>query len=206
MPLPMPHDLPAAELVDSAKWLVHALLTEHLGAMHPSLPEWAKHGEALPGGSQSPSWLHACPEKIPERLADWHARDTDRNPNVWHAKLVLATTGLHLAQFRHKHRPLAKAVDYADIFIYNEAQQEAALSDLAILRALPRKCLILRLGDPKQTSGGTGPSDLAGKVRLISDQLALGIVPSAGRICHRCFPSYSNRFCWMTCHQVSCLL
>ena len=33
----------------------------------------------------------------------------------------------------------------------------------------------LRLGDPKQTSGGTGPSDLARKVRLISDQLALGI-------------------------------
>ena len=31
------------------------------------------------------------------------------------------------------------------------------------------------LGDPKQTSGGTGPSDLARKVRLISDQLALGI-------------------------------
>ena len=243
-----------------------------------------KHGEALPGGSQSPSWLHACPEKIPERLADWlaehsigqsrdlhlltmavgvllsllthktelivrgvygagktqcvallaaffalrghqvyyaarenttivamatfvqqllprapdnewpdairllsqpqsrtsegtplDARDTDRNPNVWHAKLVLATTGLHLAQFRHKHRPLAKAVDYADIFIYDEAQQEAALSDLAILGALPRKCLILRLGDPKQTSGGTGRSDLARKVRLISDQLALGI-------------------------------
>ena len=76
-----------------------------------------------------------------------------RNPNVWHAKLVLATTGLHLAQFRHKHRPLAKAVDYAELFIYDEAQQEAALSDLAIL----------------------GPSDLGRQVRLISDQLALGI-------------------------------
>ena len=38
-----------------------------------------------------------------------------------------------------------------------------------------RKCLVLRLGGPKQTSGGTGPSDLACKVRLISDQLALGI-------------------------------
>ena len=90
-------------------------------------------------------------------------------------KLVLATTGLHLAQFRQPHRPLAKAVDYADLFIYDEAQQEAALSDLAILGALPRKCLVLRLGDPKQTSGGTGPSDLARRVRLVSDQLALGI-------------------------------
>ena len=102
------------------------------------------------------------------------ARDTDRNPNGWHAKLVLATTGLHLAQFRHKHRPLVKGVDYAELFIYDEAQQEAALSDLAILGALPRKSLVLRLGDPKQISSGTGPSDLARKVRFISDQLALG--------------------------------
>ena len=87
---------------------------------------------------------------------DRDARDTDKNQQIWNAKLVLATTGLHLAQFRQPHRPLAKAVDYADLFIYDEAQQEAALSDLAILGALPRKCLVLRLGDPKQTSGGTG--------------------------------------------------
>ena len=104
-----------------------------------------------------------------------NARDTDKNQQIWHAKLVLATTGLHLAQFRQSHRPLAKAVDYADLFIYDEAQQEAALSDLAILEALPRKCLVLRLGDSKQTSGGTSPSDLARRVRLVSDQLALGI-------------------------------
>ena len=89
---------------------------------------------------------------------DLDARDTDKNQQIWHAKLVLATTGLHLAQFRQPHRPLAKAVDYADLFIYDEAQQEAAVSDLAILGALPRKCLVLRLGDPKQTSRGTGPT------------------------------------------------
>ena len=65
-------------------------------------------------------------------------------------------------------------MDYADLFIYDEAQQEAALSDLAILETLLRKCLV-RLGDSKQTSGGTGPSDLARRVRLVSDQLALGI-------------------------------
>ena len=106
---------------------------------------------------------------------DLDARDTDKNQQIWNAKLVVATTGLHLAQFRQPHRPLAKAVDYADLFIYDEAQQEAALSDLAILDALPRNCLVLRLGDPKQTSGGTGPSDLARQVRLVSDQLALGI-------------------------------
>ena len=33
------------------------------------------------------------------------ARDSDRNHTIWNARLVLATTGLHLAQFRHKHRP-----------------------------------------------------------------------------------------------------
>ena len=72
------------------------------------------------------------------------ARNTDKNPQVWSVKLVLATTGLHLAQFRHKHRLLTKAVDYADIFIYDEAQQEATLGDLTILGALSRKCLVLR--------------------------------------------------------------
>ena len=83
------------------------------------------------------------------------ARDSDHT--IWNARLVLATTGLHLAQFRHKHRPLAKAVDYAEIFIYDEAQQEAALSDIAILGALPRQCLLLCPGDPQQTSGRHRP-------------------------------------------------
>ena len=119
--------------------------------------------------------LLSQPQARTSESTDLDARDTDKNQQIWNAKLVLATTGLHLAQFRQQHRPLAKAVDYADLFIYDEAQQEAALSDLAILGALPRKCLVLRLGDPKQTSGGTGPSDLARKVRLVSDQLALGI-------------------------------
>ena len=103
------------------------------------------------------------------------ARDSDRNHTIWNARLVLATTGLHLAQFRHKHRPLAKAVDYAEIFIYDESQQEAALSDIAILGALPCKCLLLRLGDPQQTSGGTGPGRLAQEVRAVSDGLSLRI-------------------------------
>ena len=97
------------------------------------------------------------------------ARDSDHT--IWNARLVLATTGLHLAQFRHKHRPLAKAVDYAEIFIYDEAQQEAALSDIAILDP----ATLLRLGDPQQTSGGTGPGRLAQEVRAVSDGLSLGI-------------------------------
>ena len=65
-------------------------------------------------------------------------------------------------------------MDYTDLFICDKAQQEAALSDLAILGALSRKCLVLRLGDSKQISGGTGSSDLA-RVRLVFNQLALGI-------------------------------
>ena len=113
------------------------------------------------------------------------ARDSDRNHTIWHARIVLATTGLHLAQFRHKHRPLAKAVDYAELFIYDEAQEEAALSDIAILGALPRKCLLLRRGGPRQTSGGTGPGRLAQEVRAVSDELALGIGHRASPSCRK---------------------
>ena len=54
------------------------------------------------------------------------------------AKLILATTGLPFSQFRHDHRPLCKAVDYAELFIYDEAEQEVSVSDVAILGALPR--------------------------------------------------------------------
>ena len=48
---------------------------------------------------------------------------------------------------------------------------KTALSDIAILGALPRKCLLLRLGDPQQTSGGTGPGRLVQEVRAVSDGL-----------------------------------
>ena len=133
------------------------------------------------------------------------ARDADKNPHIWNAKLIMATTGLHLAQFQHKYRPLAKAVDYAELFIYDEAQQEAALSDLAILGALPRKCLVLRLGDPKQTSGGTGPSELARQVRLISDQLALGIrAPRTPYLPQACRSSSSPSSLTHCTHQSLC--
>ena len=81
----------------------------------------------------------------------------------------LRRLSFHLAQFCHKYRLLAQAVDYVHIFIYDEAQQEAALSDLAILGALSRKCFVLHLSDSKQTSGGTGSSHLARQVRHISD-------------------------------------
>ena len=59
------------------------------------------------------------------------------------ARLVLATTGLHLAQFCHKHRPLAKAVDYAEIFIYDEAQQE-----VSGLGGLSKKSALCLIGSP----------------------------------------------------------
>ena len=103
------------------------------------------------------------------------ARDRDDNHTIFNARLILATTGLHLAQFRHRFRPLEKAVDYAELLIYDEAQQEASVSNVTILGALPHKCLVLRLGDPKQTSGGTAASPLARQVMEVSDQLPLGI-------------------------------
>ena len=282
-PRPMPHDLPSYEMLQTATWLVRALLVTSAGHAVPVLAAEPLLEEALPLGSQSTAWLPLCSSAVPTQLVEWlaahsigcspdlhlltmavavllslcthktelavrgvygagktqciallaaffalrghhvyyasrenttilamaafveqilprapddewpvamrllsqpqsrtegtslDARDADKNPHIWNAKLIMATTGLHLAQFQHKYRPLAKAVEYAELFIYDEAQQEAALSDLAILGALPRKCLVLRLGDPKQTSGGTGPSELARQVRLISDQLALGI-------------------------------
>ena len=73
LPLPIPHDLPSADMVASAKWLVRALLTLHPGDAHPTLPEWSGLGEALPTGSHSPCWLHFCPNETPELLADWLA-------------------------------------------------------------------------------------------------------------------------------------
>ena len=63
------------------------------------------------------------------------ARDRDDNHTVFNAKLILATTGLHLAQFRHRHRPLEKAVDCAELVICDEVQQEASMSDVTILGA-----------------------------------------------------------------------
>ena len=63
-------------------------------------------------------------------------------------------------------RSFDTSIAFWSSFIHDEAQQEAALSDLAILGALSRKCFVLRLGDSKETSGGTGSSDLACKVRL----------------------------------------
>ena len=102
--------------------------------------------------------LLSQPQARTSESTDLDARDTDKNQEIWNAKLVLATTGLHLAQFRQQHRPLAKAVDYADLFICDEAQQEAALSDLAILGALrsPQPGDWLPLGSASPRPGRSG--------------------------------------------------
>ena len=121
------------------------------------------------------------------------AQDTDRNSTIWQARLVLATTGLHHTQFCQRYRPLGKATEYAELFIYDEAQQEASLGDAAILGALPRKCLVLRLGDPKQTSGGTGPGPLARKVREVSDGLGLGIRAQREPILSQSLPKLAQK-------------
>ena len=98
--------------------------------------------------------------------------DSDRNHTIWNARLVLATTSLHLAQFRHKHRLLAKVVDYAEIFIHDKAQQEAVLSDIAILGALPHKCLLLRLGDPIEVAPSLDGSSNKSALCLTGSPLA----------------------------------
>ena len=70
--------LPTAKVVESAKWLVRALLTADPGAVPPALPEWIELGEALPGGSQSPGWLLSCAEEPHARIADWLVMQLDK--------------------------------------------------------------------------------------------------------------------------------
>ena len=131
-----PESSGAKMLLNQGQW-TYAADTRDLAATVSGLLSFVVHDNEWPDAIR----LLSQPQARTSEGTPLDARNTDRNQNVWHAKLDLATTGLHLAQFRHKHRPLAKAVDYAEIFIYDKAQQEAALSDLAILGALPRKCL-----------------------------------------------------------------
>ena len=56
---------------------------------------------------------------------------------------------------------------------FSRRQVMGAGSPVSILGALPCKCLLLRLGDPRQTSGGTGPGRLAQEARAVSDELSL---------------------------------
>ena len=60
----MPHDLPSADMMASAKWLVRALLTVHPGVPRTQL---SRSGLALGRrytGSHSPCWLHSSPMKL----------------------------------------------------------------------------------------------------------------------------------------------
>ena len=98
---------------------------------------------------------------------DLDARDTDKNQQICNASLSLPPRGSTLRNFGNSIDRWPKR--------WTMLTFSSMMKPLAILGALPRKCLVLRLGDPKQTSGGTGPSDLARRVRLVSDQLALGI-------------------------------
>ena len=86
--------------------------------------------------------------------------------------MTLATTGLLYSQHGPQHRPLHNALERPVILIYDEAQLDSSIGDLAMLNILPSKCLLIRLGDAKQTSGGTAAST---KSRGIVDQLPIGI-------------------------------
>ena len=105
LPLPMPHDLPSADMVASAKWLVRALLTSH---PHPTLPEWPGLGEALPTGGHSPGWLHSSPNETPEQLADWLAEHTVSQSRGLH--LLTMAVGVLLSLLTHKTELIVRGV------------------------------------------------------------------------------------------------
>ena len=108
LPLPMPHDLPTAEVVESAKWLVRALLIANPGAARPSLPEWIELGEALPGGSQSPGWLRSCAEETPARIANWLAEHAVGQSRDLH--LLTMAVGVLLSLLTHKTELIVRGV------------------------------------------------------------------------------------------------
>ena len=72
-PRPMPHDLPSYEMLQTATWLVRALLVTSAGHAVPTLAEGPPHEEALPFGSQSTAWLPLCQSAVPEQLVEWLA-------------------------------------------------------------------------------------------------------------------------------------
>ena len=84
----MPHDLPSADMMASAKWLVRALLTVHPGAARPSLPDWPR-----------PCWLHSCPDETPEQLADWLAEHAVGQSRDLH--LLTMAVGVLLSLLTH---------------------------------------------------------------------------------------------------------
>ena len=69
-PRPMPHDLPSYEMLQTATWLVRALLVTSAGHAVPTLAEGPLHEEALPFGSQSTAWLPLCQSAVPAQLVN----------------------------------------------------------------------------------------------------------------------------------------
>ena len=76
-------------------------------------------------------------------------------------------------------RPLAKAVDCAEIFISDAARSSCHPGCPATQ---------VRLSDPQQTSGGTAPGN-AQEVRAVSDELSLSIRSRVRRCCRRAAPA-----------------
>ena len=74
------------------------------------------------------------------------ARDADKNPHIWNAKLIMATTGCTLPNFSTSTGPWQRQwsmQSYSSMMKLSKRQRSATL---AILGALPRKCLVLRAG------------------------------------------------------------
>ena len=80
---------------------------------------------------------------------------------------------------------LAKAVDYAELFIYDEAQQEAALSDIAILEPCPASVSPSALVVPDKPQEALGRGALPRRCEQCLMSLPLVFALRACHICRR---------------------
>ena len=71
--------------------------------------------------------------------------------------------------FRHecasKYSPVAQWMSEVDLTLHDESQQYGNLDETAAVASLPRNCLVLRLGDHRQTPGGLRKSTAARRFR-----------------------------------------
>ena len=81
--------------------------------------------------------------------------------------------------FRHecasKYSPVAQWMSEVDLTLHDESQQYGNLDETAALARLPRNCLVMWLGDHRQTPGGLRKSTAARRFRrkLLQRPLAL---------------------------------
>ena len=133
--------------------------------------------------------LLSQPQARTSESTDLDARDTDKNQQIWNAKLVLATTGLHLAQFRQQHRPLAKAVDYADLFITTKHSKKLLSVIWLSLGRSPASVQCSALVTSSKPLGALAPVPVTLHVRCVLSRINLRL--AFGLLASRAFPRQS---------------